>query len=64
MVFNSRHLLALILIALLPISSLSAPAAGAFPPAAIDKVAPWVLEHTANGARADFLVVLNEQADV
>jgi serine protease AprX len=66
MVFSSRHLLAFILIALLSISALSAPvvSVGAFPVAAIDKVAPWVLEQTANGAQADFLVVLNDQADV
>jgi serine protease AprX len=63
-VFNSRHLLTLMLITLLPVSALSASAAGAISAAASDKVAPWVLEHTANSARADFLVVLNDQADV
>ncbi|HEX7997156.1 MAG TPA: S8 family serine peptidase [Pyrinomonadaceae bacterium] len=29
-----------------------------------DKVAPWVFEHTADGGVAEFLVVLNEQADL
>jgi subtilisin family serine protease len=31
---------------------------------AINKIAPWVLEKTANGAEAEFLVVLNDQADL
>ena len=29
-----------------------------------NKIAPWVLEHTANGERAEFMVVLTEQADL
>ncbi len=32
--------------------------------AAPDKIAPWVLAHTADGAEAEFLVVLAEQADL
>ncbi|MGE5214360.1 MAG: S8 family serine peptidase, partial [Nitrospirota bacterium] len=28
------------------------------------KIAPWVLEHTANGQRAEFIVVLADQADL
>ena len=28
------------------------------------KIAPWVMEHTANGQQAEFLVVLAEQADL
>jgi subtilisin family serine protease len=32
--------------------------------AAMNKIAPWVLERTANGAQAEFLVVLSEQADL
>lgn len=31
---------------------------------AVIKIAPWVLERTAGGAQAEFLVVLSEQADV
>lgn len=31
---------------------------------AMNKIAPWVLEHTANGAKAEFLVVLADQADL
>src|SRR5258707_15299567 len=27
------------------------------------KIAPWVMEHTANGQQAEFLVVLADQAD-
>lgn len=30
----------------------------------VNKIAPWVLEQTANGAKAEFLVVLAEQADL
>src|SRR4051812_23952884 len=29
-----------------------------------DKIAPWVLEKTANGQQAEFLVVLRDQADL
>ncbi|HOT91088.1 MAG TPA: S8 family serine peptidase [Anaerolineae bacterium] len=32
--------------------------------AASDKIAPWVLAHTADGAEAEFLVVLKSQADL
>ena len=28
------------------------------------KIAPWVFEHTANGQRAEFIVVLTDQADL
>lgn len=33
-------------------------------PRIMSKVAPWVLERTADGGRAEFLVVLSEQADL
>jgi serine protease AprX len=36
----------------------------AFHPGATNKIAPWVIEHTANGQQADFFVVLADQADV
>src|SRR5438046_6916429 len=29
-----------------------------------NKIAPWVMEHTANGQQAEFFVVLADQADV
>src|SRR5437870_12579470 len=32
--------------------------------AALSKIAPWVLQHTADGKEAEFLVVLSEQADL
>ena len=32
--------------------------------AAANKIAPWVLEHTANGQEAEFFVVLSDQADL
>ena len=31
---------------------------------AANKIAPWVMEHTANGQKAEFLVVLADQADL
>ena len=32
--------------------------------AAANKIAPWVMEHTANGQQAEFFVVLADQADL
>src|SRR5438874_4202205 len=32
--------------------------------AAANKIAPWVIDHTANGQRAEFFVVLADQADL
>src|SRR2546430_918420 len=32
--------------------------------AAMSKIAPWVLQHTADGKQAEFLVVLSDQADL
>ena len=29
-----------------------------------NKIAPWVMEHTANGQQAEFFVVLADQADL
>jgi subtilisin family serine protease len=34
------------------------------PPTAEEKIAPWVMEHTANGQQAEFFVVLADQADL
>src|SRR6202171_1281418 len=31
---------------------------------AMNKIAPWVLQHTADGTQAEFLVVLTDQADL
>jgi subtilisin family serine protease len=39
-------------------------AAGQPSAAPSDKIAPWVWEHTAGGAQAEFLVVLQQQADL
>src|SRR5437773_7272881 len=38
--------------------------AGPVSRATTDKIAPWVMEHTANGQRAEFFVVLADQADL
>src|SRR4026207_710826 len=32
--------------------------------AAANKIAPWVMEHTANGQEAEFFIVLSDQADL
>jgi serine protease AprX len=40
------------------------PTQGAFHPVPAQKIAPWVMEHTANGQQAQFFVVLAEQADL
>jgi hypothetical protein len=34
------------------------------PPSVAQKIAPWVMEHTANGKPAEFFVVLTDQADL
>src|SRR5438477_3882125 len=34
------------------------------PPSAAQKIAPWVVEHTANGQQTEFFVVLADQADL
>ena len=44
-----------------PMDSASPPKDGF---AAANKIAPWVIEHTANGQRAEFFVVLADQADL
>jgi subtilisin family serine protease len=40
------------------------PAARFASSAAANKIAPWVIDHTTNGAPAEFFVVLNSQADL
>src|SRR6266478_4506005 len=39
-------------------------AAVSSPPYAANKIAPWVMEHTANGQQAEFFVVVADQADL
>src|SRR6266545_4771452 len=39
-------------------------AAVSSPPSAAQKIAPWVMEHTANGQQTEFFVVLADQADL
>jgi len=40
------------------------PSQRAFHPAPAQKIAPWVMEHTANGQQAEFFVVLADRADL
>src|SRR6266511_4621768 len=40
------------------------PSLGGSHPAAGQKIAPWVMEHTANGQQTEFFVVLADQADL
>src|SRR5258708_394790 len=48
------------------ISSSRAVTRGSVPASAatVSKIAPWVMEHTANGQQAEFFVVLTDQADL
>ena len=68
-VFNPRVLLALVLCssgALLATLSIATTPANnnALSSAALSKIAPWVLDHTANAEPAEFLIVLSDQADL
>ena len=40
------------------------PSQSTFHPAPAQKIAPWVMEHTANGQQAEFFVLLADQADL
>src|SRR5437016_3891755 len=40
------------------------PTQRALHPAPVQKIAPWVMEHTANGQQAEFFVVLADRADL
>lgn len=51
-------------VALCLLAGLSLPAAALPSPAALAKIAPWVLQHTDRGARAEYTVVLADQADL
>src|ERR1700757_1817862 len=67
-VFSSLLLLAALVAVLGTIASsrqpaLAAPGRGTGPLQST-KIAPWVMEHTANGQQAEFLVVLADQADL
>ncbi len=46
------------------LAGLSLPAFAGPSPEALAKIAPWVLEHTERGARAEYTVVLADQADL
>ena len=65
--FSSLLLLAAFVVIVGAIASLRQPAVaapgspGSFPSS---KIAPWVMEHTANGQQAEFFVVLADQADL
>ncbi|MCG6962468.1 MAG: hypothetical protein LJE95_04295, partial [Acidobacteria bacterium] len=55
-VLNGSRLWSLVVVALL-----SAPALAQSPHV---QIRPWVVDHTANGAKAEFFVVLRNQADL
>src|SRR5947207_281851 len=65
-IFGSLFLTAAAMAALAAINSSRAtnPGGSANEEAAATKIAPWVVEHTANGAQAEFMVVLSDQADL
>jgi hypothetical protein len=50
--------------AIAPPRALSQPGAPQDRKLALSKIAPWVLQHTADGKEAEFLVVLSDQADL
>ena len=64
--FCSTFIVAAAIAALAAISSLRATSQGSSPEETTiaSKVAPWVVEHTANGEQAEFFVVLADQADL
>ena len=55
---------AAVLWAIVPPRALSQPGAPQDRKLALSKIAPWVLQHTADGKQAEFLVVLADQADL
>src|SRR2546430_28429 len=65
-VFCLLFFVAAIAIAIGAISSSRAVTRGSVPASAatVSKIAPWVMEHTANGQQAEFFVVLSDQADL
>ena len=67
-VFSSLLLLAAFVAVIGAIASSRQPAiaapGGGTGPFQSSKIAPWVMEHTANGQQAEFLVVLADQADL
>jgi subtilisin family serine protease len=67
-VFSSVLLLAAFVAVIGAIASSRQPAVaapgGGTGPLQSSKIAPWVMEHTANGQQAEFLVVLRDQADL
>ena len=67
-VFSSLLLLAAFVAVIGAIASSRQPAVaapgGGTGPFQSSKIAPWVMEHTANGQQAEFFVVLADQADL
>src|SRR5438876_11419338 len=63
-IFFSFLLTAAALAGLAAISSSRATDQASSPNKDSGKIAPWVVEHTANGYRAEFIVVLADQADL
>src|SRR5260370_20575638 len=66
--FSSLLLLAASVVVLGAIASSRQPAiaapGGGTGPFQSGKIAPWVMEHTANGQQSEFFVVLADQADL
>jgi serine protease AprX len=63
-VFRAACILMVLAIAMLVLSDTGGYTASQNQDQALLKIAPWVLEHTANGAQTEFLVVLTDQADL
>src|SRR4029077_5648770 len=63
-VFSSLFLIATVVAALGAVAPLRAVRQHVEANAFHQKIAPWVMEHTANGQQAEFFVVLADQADL
>ncbi|HEX8650191.1 MAG TPA: S8 family serine peptidase [Pyrinomonadaceae bacterium] len=63
-VFRSACIVMVLAIAMLVLSNTTGYTVSQDQNLAMNKIAPWVLEHTAAGQEAEFLVVLGDQADL
>jgi subtilisin family serine protease len=63
-VFRSACIVMVLAIALLLLANTGGYTVSQQQNLAMTKIAPWVLEHTAAGAQAEFLVILSDQADL
>jgi serine protease AprX len=63
-VFRSAYVLTVLALGLMALSNTRGYTLSQDQSAATNKIAPWVMEHTASGAETEFFVVMNDQADL